>query len=310
VWQRFGDVVNFCEPFFGSGAVLLARPQPFAGPETVNDKDCMIANCWRSVTHDPDQVAHRADYPINESDIHARHAWLISQKDSLRAKVEGDPDWFDAKIAGWWVWGLSASIGHGWCTGDGAWSVVNGELHKRKDNLGPGIIRSIPTLSCGQGVTRQIPSLRNNGMGVNKQLDLVDWMRQLSDRFRRVRVCCGDWSRITGPFVTYRHGLTAVFLDPPYSDTSGCDKNLYAEESGTVAHDALAWAVAEGGNPLMRIAYCSYGETPCPEGWTHYRWKAGGGYGAQRADGSNKNSEKESIYFSPGCLDDREPTLF
>lgn len=26
VWDRFGDVPNYCEPFFGSGAVLLQRP--------------------------------------------------------------------------------------------------------------------------------------------------------------------------------------------------------------------------------------------------------------------------------------------
>ena len=26
-----------------------------------------------------------------------------------------DPDDFDAKIAGWWVWGQSSWIGHGWC---------------------------------------------------------------------------------------------------------------------------------------------------------------------------------------------------
>ena len=26
VWQRFGDIPNYVEPFFGSGAVLLGRP--------------------------------------------------------------------------------------------------------------------------------------------------------------------------------------------------------------------------------------------------------------------------------------------
>ena len=42
VWQRFGAVKNYVEPFFGSGAVLLNRPQPFHGTETVNDKDGYI----------------------------------------------------------------------------------------------------------------------------------------------------------------------------------------------------------------------------------------------------------------------------
>ena len=38
VWQRFGDVKNFVEPFFGSGACLLARPK-HQGFETINDFD-------------------------------------------------------------------------------------------------------------------------------------------------------------------------------------------------------------------------------------------------------------------------------
>ena len=33
VWERFGDLPNYVEPFFGSGAVLLNRPAP-AGTET------------------------------------------------------------------------------------------------------------------------------------------------------------------------------------------------------------------------------------------------------------------------------------
>lgn len=28
VWDRFGDVLNYIEPFFGSGAVLLGRLWP------------------------------------------------------------------------------------------------------------------------------------------------------------------------------------------------------------------------------------------------------------------------------------------
>jgi hypothetical protein len=48
VWERFGNVANYVEPFFGSGAVLLGRPHP-PGIETVNDLDCMVANFWRAL---------------------------------------------------------------------------------------------------------------------------------------------------------------------------------------------------------------------------------------------------------------------
>lgn len=57
VWKRFGDVRNYVEPFFGSGATLLLRPQPFSGTETVNDLDGMVANFWRALSKAPDEVA-------------------------------------------------------------------------------------------------------------------------------------------------------------------------------------------------------------------------------------------------------------
>ena len=61
VWQRFGDPANYIESFFGSGAVLLARP-PFDGNriETVNDLDGHLANFWRALQADPDAVAYFA----------------------------------------------------------------------------------------------------------------------------------------------------------------------------------------------------------------------------------------------------------
>lgn len=64
VWSRFGHVKNYVEPFAGSLAVLLARselPEGGYGLETVNDYDCMIANFWRALQHDPDGVAYYAD---------------------------------------------------------------------------------------------------------------------------------------------------------------------------------------------------------------------------------------------------------
>ena len=56
VWRAFGNVPNYCEPFAGSLAVLLARPHA-AKIETVNDLDCHIANFWRAVKSDPNAVA-------------------------------------------------------------------------------------------------------------------------------------------------------------------------------------------------------------------------------------------------------------
>lgn len=114
VWDRFGDVANYVEPFAGSLAVLLARPtEPRI--ETVNDADCYLANFWRAVSAAPEEVAHWADWPVNEADMHARHQWLVNQAE-FRERMKGDPNYWDAMIAGWWVWGVSQWIGSGWCS--------------------------------------------------------------------------------------------------------------------------------------------------------------------------------------------------
>lgn len=215
VWQRFGnDIRNYVEPFFGSGAVLLNRPDwsPDATYlETVNDKSGFLANFWRSVRDDPEQVAYHADWPTNENDLHARHIWLVNQADSLSDRLEGDPDYYDAKIAGWWVWGAACWIGGGWCSGRGPWQSVDGKMTNTGD-AGRGVKRQrIHLGDAGQGVNRQRIHLGNAGSG---EQGLYAWMESLSERLRRVRVCCGDWSRVCGPTPTYKIGLTGVFLDP------------------------------------------------------------------------------------------------
>ena len=111
VWRAFGQVANYVEPFFGSGAVLFARPGDDFGIETVNDKCGFVANFWRAVQANPNEVARHADNPVNECDLHARHSWLVGQTESLTERLEGDPEFYDAKIAGWWVWGICCWIG-------------------------------------------------------------------------------------------------------------------------------------------------------------------------------------------------------
>ena len=113
VWDRFGDVPNYVEPFAGSLAVLLGRPHA-PKTETVNDLDCYLANFWRAIKLNPSTTAAWADWPVNEADLLARHRWLDAQSD-FRERIKADPNYFDCRIAGWWVWGLCQWIGSGWC---------------------------------------------------------------------------------------------------------------------------------------------------------------------------------------------------
>jgi site-specific DNA-adenine methylase len=294
VWQRFGNVPNYVEPFAGSLAVLLDRPTA-PGIETVNDLDGLLANFWRAVALQPNEVARWADWPVSECDLHARHLWLVGQIAGLADRLCADPDWCDPKIAGWWVWGLCSWIGSGWCSGNGPWTAVDGVLVKG---------------NAGRGINRQLPHLGDAGQGINRQGTVIlNTMRELSQRLRGVRICQGDWARVCGESVTHKHGLTGVFLDPPYlsADTAG---DLYRTDSVDVAHAVREWALANGGNKMLRIALCGYeGEHEMP-GWECVAWKAQGGMGSQRADKSNGNAGRERIWFSPHCLSGKQGSLF
>ena len=317
VWRRFGTVQNYVEPFFGSGAVMLNRPQPFSGNETINDFDGFVANFWRSLRLSPDETAEWADQQVNENDLHARHVWLVERRETLRAHLEGDPDYHDPKIAGWWVWGLACWIGSGFCSGKGPWWI---DEHRKLVHLGDngrGVNRQLVHLSNnGRGVNRQLVHLGDNGRGVNRQLvhlgdngrgvnRLSEWFGDLSARLRNVRVASGDWSRVCGPSVTFKHGMTGVFLDPPYSD----GKIDYI--AGSRCSDGVReWAVANGDNPLLRIALCGYeGEHEMPPAWSVHEWNAGAGFGGQ-AEERTGNGRQERIWFSPACLSASQASLF
>ena len=248
----------------------------------------MVANFWRALQHDPEGVAEAADNPVNEADQHARHLWLCSAED-FRERMKTEPEFYDAKIAGWWVWGQCIWIGAGWCA------------------------RQLPHLgNAGTGVHRKLPHLGDAGTGVQEsdltsgtlaRGQILAYMRALAERIRKVRVCCGDWSRLCGPSVTIKHGITGVFLDPPYADEAERTDNLYASDSGSVAHAVAAWALEWGEHRDMRIALCGYeGEHSIPASWECVEWKARGGYGSQGNGTGRENAGRERIWFSPHCL--------
>lgn len=318
VWSRFGDVRNYIEPFCGSAAMLLCRPSE-PKVETLNDANAFVSNFWRAVQHDPEAVAVAADWPVNEADLHARHRWLVNSRHAQEAllRVKTEPDFFDAKIAGWWCWGACCWIGAGWCSDPP-------ELHNRRPVL-------TDTGLAGRGVNKTIepqgrPQLADvfaRGRGVNgndsaehcadRREWLTGWMQRFADRLRPVRVCCGHWMRVCdSPSTTTRLGLTGVFLDPPYrvSIDGKANRNgsLYANDKSqdvnALCDEVQAWCLKWGEVADMRIAVCGLeGEYPELEtaGWECVPWKAAGGYGNQSGK-VNENAARERIWFSPGCV--------
>ena len=150
--------------------------------------------------------------------------------------------------------------------------------------------------------------LADTGRGVNRQRPLLEWFDALAARLRRVRVCCGDWSRVCGPSPTTRLGLTGVFLDPPYAHDTGRHDACYAVEM-PCSKAVTEWCRTNEGDQLLRIALCGYeGEHDLP-GWECVPWKTGGGYGSQGSAGS-ENADRERIWFSPGCHREMQGELF
>ena len=300
VRPAFGKVVNYVEPFAGSAAVLLAAPRDATRIETINDFDGFVANFWRALAHDPDAVAHAADWPVNEVDLMARHSWLVRHRQPITEQLCADPAWYDARSAGWWVWGACNWIGGGWCSGDGPW-VHDGTRLVRKEG------------NAGQGICRQLPQLGGGGRGINRKLPdsstprgefIRAWMRELHQRLRDVRVTCGDWGRVVKDSITTYNGLTAVFLDPPY--TKG-DMDYGAGGMGQgIADDVRAWCAENGNNPQLRIVLCGHAgehDALLAQGWHIRTWKAVGGYA--RTEEATANRLSETLWCSPHCVPER-----
>lgn len=276
VWAALGDPENYVEPFAGSAAMLLGRKE--AGKvETINDADGFVANFWRAVSLDAEAVARHVDWPCNEADLFARHSWLVRQRQSLLDSLHSDPNWHDAKIAGWWCWGLCNWIGSGWCSGTGPW-IHDGE-------------RLVDS--------RQLPHLGDAGQG--RSAYIHEWFAALQDRMRNVRVACGDWSRVVTESVTTRHGMTGVFLDPPY--TKGAMDYAAGGVGGALADEVRAWCLHSGHDRNLRIVLCGHAgehDALLAAGWHTRTWTARKGYAA--TDEARENSASETLWCSPHCV--------
>jgi site-specific DNA-adenine methylase len=302
VWAALGDPENYVEPFAGSAAMLLGRPS-VGKVETINDADGFVANFWRAVSMDAASVATHIDWPVNEVDLFARHSWLVRNAALLLDRLQADPDYFDAKVAGWWCWGACNWIGSGWCSGEGPW-VHDGEKLVDK--------RKLPHLGdAGQGVNRKLPHLGNAGRGVNRQLQHLGnagrseyihaWFEKLMQRMRGVRVAAGDWSRVVSDSVTTRHGLTGVFLDPPY--TKGLMDYAAGGVGGALASEVREWCLKNGDNKQLRIVLCGHAKEHdelLSAGWHLRTWEARKGYA--RTDEAIENSASETLWCSPHCV--------
>lgn len=101
--------------------------------------------------------------------------------------------------------------------------------------------------------------------------------------------------------VTTRHGLTGVFLDPPY--TKGAMDYAAGGVGGALADEVRAWCLHNGHDRKLRIVLCGHeGEHDAllAAGWHIREWTARKGYAL--TDEAIANSSSETLWCSPHCV--------
>jgi len=267
VWERFGSPRVYIEPFFGSGAVLLAAAGWEHRQEIVNDRDGHVTNFWRSIKYAaPSVVEIIRSTPPDECELEARNSWLKKNYDDLSAKLRADHTYHHPEMAAMWCWGLPQWIGDGW-----------GDPTKKQ-------ARGIP--SVGKGV--HALNLRNN---------TEEKLRGLARRLSSVTICNGDWERVVShSFLKDR--ITAVFLDPPYAVSA----DLYTGNAEDKLLERVeAFIASATDNRDIRVAVCGYdGTMKIPSSWESMPWTSPGGLNNHSK--TNTNRFKECVWFSPSCL--------
>ena len=290
-----------------------------------------MCNFWRAIKNDPLQTAYWAEYPTIHQDLTARHRWLVQWAMENSNKLSEDPEYYDSKAAGWWVWGVSNWIGGGFCDPQHM-SDKRPHVGRRKSGSGNGVQVHRDTIKVpdqrphvekrrsgtGTGVQLHrklvdrrphVAHRKGGGQGVQISRDcmgttgfLDEWFEALAYRLRKVIVFNRDWTSMISPTILgntkTEKQTTALFLDPPYL-TSGRKSTLYVSDTQGTSDDTAAecyeWAV-DNGNDYRIVYACHEGDFPVPNGWDFETATFGG-----IKDESRRN-RKDMIMYSPACL--------
>lgn len=267
VWDYLGDPQLYVEPFFGGGAVFLARPAWHKHRRAViNDANCFITNFWRAVKFAPKEVARYADFPPHEAELWARQVWLLEHAAQIRERVLAAPDYFDPQAAAYWAWGQCLWIGDDW---------------------------------CADSPKRQIATTPR-GMARLAGDDLFAYLNALSARLRDTIVLCGDWSRCVSPGLLRNYDTVGIFLDPPYPGFEQYYQSLVAEPS--VWEAVLEWCLDNGHQ--YRVALCGHsgmGDALTERGWWEIAWVANRPFPRRDSEDTGRRFQ-ERVWFSPACV--------
>jgi len=269
VWALFSpDPVCYIEPFAGSLAVLLNRPNPDrARCEIAVDLDGLLVNFWRTVQRDPERLCRLTVGPVAETDIHAWNSTLIRDRSHVTEQLRADPVWHDTTLAAWWWMGASAWLGQGWTI--------------REARQRPHVDRTLKG-AFALGMTDER-------------------VAEVSARLAQVELLAGDWqdawTRSVTPSIIRRFKTVAVFLDPPYTLTTGRTPDLYASDV-PLTEQVTDWCLSQPEHVQTVVAgYLSEYPRLIEAGWAVKDWRAPNGY----ASTANARRQTDTLIVSPSC---------
>jgi len=101
--------------------------------------------------------------------------WLVLSRESedFRQRIRSDPEYYDARIAGWWCWGLCCWIGGGWCTENRYASATDSKPHEDWEQR-PRIEGQGVTSWTGANGPNRRPALSNTGEGIQGEIEPID----------------------------------------------------------------------------------------------------------------------------------------
>lgn len=315
VWQLLGnDIKRYFEPFAGSLAVLFARerdnntltkvgasvgklPQsPYS--EIVNDLDCLLINVWRALKYASHEVALLCCDPSSQLLYWQRICYIIKHKDFLLERMLKDDEYYDIKLAAYWIYCKSSEIG--------GVAIDKTDINDIYNSIDNGITRGRIQLLRSNGIHSKCTHLYNPYSVTRCKLErLTLWFSQIQSILENVKITCMDWKRLFNEGSHWQDDNSAsdigIFFDPPYGDIER-RKSLYRIDSYTVAKEVNDFCVKNAYKKTYRIVIAGYeGEHNNLEnyGYTKYSWKAQGGYG--NINNNYKNKNKERLWASQSC---------
>lgn len=304
VWERFGNVDTAVDLCCGTGSFIFRRPlSHFANgnrKEVLNDINAFLVNFFRAVQHDPEGVAKYANNPVHELDLISRYRYLaFYEKRKFVRQFRDDPEFYDVKRAGYFIWGLC-----GWIGLTEFMSLEGNNFHK------------LPEMTAMKGVNKieKVNWASNKLWTVDQKSDKVfTQMTAIANRLRYVMTSCGSWKRVIKSQSFIDKGTFGIFGDPPYPETYNKDASCRPtyggmKQTGEQIRDEMLDRLGTiGSQKNVRIAICGYSGDGYEvlvekKGWDEMAWTATGGYANQGKEETRKNRFKERIWFSPHCL--------